>query len=113
MDSVIEVTGHKSKVTVTFNTEKEDGEPKNGTPKMRDGTNDSSLFKLHRGGEEAGITTHYLVVCVAGKKKRKACSTTEDSPAKKIKFINDGMETHNAWTDAVFCCFNPPFLHLV
>lgn len=47
MDSVIEVTGRKSKVTVTFDTQKEDGEPKNGTPKMRDGNNDLSLFKLN------------------------------------------------------------------
>eukprot|EP00066_Takifugu_rubripes_P009134 XP_003975826.2 PREDICTED: nucleolin-like [Takifugu rubripes] len=61
VDSVIEVTGRKSKVTVTFDTQKEDAEPKNGTPKMRDG------------------------------KKKRAASTTEDSPAKKIKLINDGF----------------------
>lgn len=40
MDSVIEVTGRESKVTVTFDTQNEDGEPKNGTPKMRDGNID-------------------------------------------------------------------------
>lgn len=102
MDSVIEVTGRKSKVTVTFDTQTEDGEPKNGTPKMSDGNSDLSLFKLHWEVEEAGITTYYLVVSVAGKKKRAACSTTEDSPAKKIKLINDGTETHNACDDIVF-----------
>lgn len=47
VDPVIEVTGRKSNVTVTFDTQKEngeDGEPQNGTLKISDGKNDLSLL---------------------------------------------------------------------
>lgn len=69
MDSVIEVTGRKSKVTVTFDTQKEGGEPKNGNPEMRDGNNGLSSFKFHGNVEEERITTHYLVVSVLQEKR--------------------------------------------
>lgn len=107
VDSVIEITGRKSNVTVTFDTQKEDGEgeeQKDSTQKTCGGKNVDHrtcvycLFKLLY--ERNRDRNHYLVVsddlfCLAGKKKRKACSTTEDSPPKKTKLINDGIKTHN------------------
>lgn len=117
VDSVIEVTGRKSNVTVTFDTQKEngeDGEPKNGTLKISDGKNDLTFFKLCSEGEHCILVVSDNLFCVAGT-KRKACSTTEDSPSKKIKVINDGMKMWNTWAYIMLCCvfFNPCFQYLV
>lgn len=61
------------------------------------------LINEGRGQERHPTIELYLktLFCVAGEKKRKACSPAGDSPSKKTKLINDGVK-NNTQTDIIF-----------